>query len=202
MISIFSIIYQALENIFYRVTKRLDFGAFCIFNNSFFDVGECYEALPYALTNYFKPAKDFTICCSLLAVDISLQNATIFVNFPFLLPLLEFFTAPPSEVHHQQQRQVTTASQTSFGTAPVRVPDSAGEDSDWPLQRLESTVSAVARTFSQVDASPSPPHGSQMKISVHGVVKEPDIVLLSDATRRDSEALIVQVSKNKSSRHG
>ena len=166
--------------------------AFCIFNNSFFDVGECDETLPRLLiTSNQLRILHFVV----LAVDISLQNATIFVNFPFLLPLLEFFTAPPSDVHHQQQRQVTTATQTSLGAAHIRVPDSAGEDSEWPLQRLESTVSAVARTFSQVDAAPLPPQGSQIKISVHGVVREPDIVLLSDATRRDSEALIVQVSK-------
>ncbi len=136
----------------------------------------------------------FYSCCSLFAVDISLQNATIFVNFPFLLPLLEFFTAQPSDLHNQQQHHVTTASQTSLDTAPVRVSDPAIGDEDGTLHRLESKIIAATRTFSQVDAAPLPAQGSQMKISVHGVVKEPDIVLLSDATRRDSEALIVQVS--------
>ncbi|KAL9969256.1 hypothetical protein ACROYT_G021452 [Oculina patagonica] len=127
-----------------------------------------------------------------MKVDISLQNATIFVNFPFLLPLLEFFTTQTSDLHNQQQHHVTTASQTSLDTAPVRVSDPAIGDGDGTLHRLESKVIAATRTFSQVDAAPLPAQGSQMKISVHGVVKEPDIVLLSDATRSDSEALIVQ----------
>lgn len=65
-----------------------------------------------------------------------------------------------------------------------------------PLQRLESEVITATAALSQVDAAPLPSQGSQMKISVHGVVKEPDIVLLSDATKKDSEALIVQVSRD------
>lgn len=135
--------------------------------------------------------------CSLFAVDISLQNATIFVNFPFLLPLLEFFTTPSSDLYHQRQRQATIASQTSFDAPPVRVLGPATGDGDGPLHKLESEVITTTGTSSQVDAAPLPSQGSQMKVSVHGVVKEPDIVLLSDATIIDSEALIVQVSRYK-----
>ena len=58
----------------------------------------------------------------------------------------------------------------------------------------EGRVIAAPEPLSQVDAASGLGQSTQMKISVHGVVKEPDIVLLSDATRGDSEALIVQVS--------
>lgn len=115
----------------------------------------------------------------MVAVDISLQNATIFVNLPFLLPLLEYFTAPPPD---NQLQRVTTASQTFLDAAPV--------SGDVTRFQLRGGVDSEPEPFSQVDGGLS----YQMKISVHGLVKEPDIVLLSDATREDSEALIVQVS--------
>lgn len=137
-------------------------------------------------------------CCSLFSVDISLQNATIFVNFPFLLPLLEFFATPSSDLYERRQGQATIASQTSFDATPGRVPGPATAYGDVSLHRLESEVISVAGVLSQVDAAPLPSQGSQMKISVHGVVKESDIVLLSDSTRKDSEALIVQVGILKS----
>ena len=125
----------------------------------------------------------------LFAVDISLQNATIFVNFPFLLPLLEFFTTTPPELSKQRQR-TTTASQTSLDAAPVSILDPEGRD----VPRHPSRGITAPERVSQVDAAAVSGQVTQMKIFVHGVVKEPDIVLLSDATRGDSEALIVQVS--------
>ena len=125
-----------------------------------------------------------------------MQNATIFVNFPFILPLLEFFTDPSSDLYERRQRQATIASQTSFDAPPGRVLSPATGNGDVPLDRLESEVITPIGNRSQVDAAPLPSQGSQTKISVHGVVKEPDIVLLSDATRKDSEALIVQVGRN------
>ena len=133
----------------------------------------------------------------MFSVDISLQNATIFVNFPFILPLLEFFTNPSSDLYEPRQHQATIASQTSFDAPPGRVLFTTTGDGDVPLHRLESEVVNTTGALSQVDAAPLPSQGSQMKISVHGVVKEPDIVLLSDATRKDSEALIVQVSRKQ-----
>lgn len=130
-----------------------------------------------------------------LSVDISLQNATIFVNFPFILPLLEFFTSPSSDLYDQRQRrQFTIASQTSFDATRGRALSPA--TGDVPFHRSESEVITATEALSQVDAAPSASQGSPMKISVHGVVKESDIVLLSDASRRDSEALIVQVRRN------
>ena len=125
----------------------------------------------------------------LFAVDISLQNATIFVNFPFLLPLLEFFTTPPPDLSKQRQR-TTTASQTSLDAAPVSILDPEGRD----VPRHQSRSITAPEHVSQVDAATVSGQATEMKIFVHGVVKEPDIVLLSDATRADSEALIVQVS--------
>jgi len=125
----------------------------------------------------------------LFAVDISLQNATIFVNFPFLLPLLEFFTTPPPDLSKQRQR-TTTASQTSLHAAPISILDTEGRD----VPRHPSRGITASKPVSQVDAAVVSGQVIQMKIFVHGVVKEPDIVLLSDATRADSEALIVQVS--------
>ena len=132
----------------------------------------------------------------LFAVHISLQNATIFVNFPFLLPLLEFFTTPPSDLYHPRQPQVTTASQTFLDAPPAAGdPEAAREERDVPIHKTESRDVTAAETFSQVDAAASPTQATQMKIFVHGVVKDPDIVLLSDATNRESEALIVQVTR-------
>lgn len=132
-----------------------------------------------------------------LSVDISLQNATIFVNFPFILPLLEFFTSPSSDLYDQRQRrQFTIASQTSFDATRGRVLSPATGNGDVPFHRRESEVITATEALSQVDAAPLASQGSPMKISVHGVVKESDIVLLSDASRKDSEALIVQVRRN------
>ena len=132
----------------------------------------------------------------IFSVDISLQNATIFANFPFILPLLEFFTSPSSNSYQRRQGQFTIASQTSFDASPGRVFGSATGNGDVPFHRLESEVITATEALSQVDAAPLASQGSQMKISVHGVVKESDIVLLSDASRKDSEALIVQVRRN------
>ena len=129
-------------------------------------------------------------------MDISLQNATIFVNFPFILPLLEFFTSPSSDLNEQRQRQFTIASQTSFDAPSGRAFSPATGNGDVPFHRLESEVITASEALSHVDAAPLASQGSQMKISVHGVVKESDIVLLSDASRKDSEALIVQVRRN------
>ena len=142
-----------------------------------------------------KPLYYTLLLCCLFTVDVTLQNATIFLNVPFLLPLLEFFTAPPSAVHHQQQ-VTTTASQTSLDALPVQVLDPAREGRDVPVYKPASNVTAT-ETFSQVDAAALSSEGTQMKIFVHGLVKEPDIVLLCDATKRDSEALILQVSAYK-----
>ena len=120
-----------------------------------------------------------------------MKNATIFVNFPFLLPLLEFFTAPPPDLNKQSQ-QITTASQTFLNAAPVSVSEVEGRDVTSPPP--EGRAIGAPEPLSQVDAASGLGQSTQMKISVHGVVKEPDIVFLSDATRGDSEALIVQVS--------
>lgn len=116
------------------------------------------------------------------------------MNFPFILPLLEFFTAPSSDLYEREQRQTTIASQTSFVTSPGRVLDPG--NGDVPLHWLESEVITATGALNQVDAATLRSQGTQMKISVHGVVKEPDIILMSDATKKDSEALIVQVSRD------
>ena len=108
-----------------------------------------------------------------------------------MLPLLEFFTAPPPDLNKQSQK-ISTASQTFLDAAPVSVSEIEGRDV--PRPQPEGRVIDAPETLSQVDAAPGFGQSTQMKISVHGVVKEPDIVLLSDATRGDSEALIVQVS--------
>lgn len=129
-------------------------------------------------------------------VDISLQNATIFVNFPFILPLLEFFTYPSSNLYEQRQGQFTIASQTSFGASPGRILGPTTGNGYVPFHRPESEVITATKALSQVDAAPLASQGSHMKISLHGVVKESDIVLLSDASRKDSEALIVQVRRS------
>ena len=126
-------------------------------------------------------------------MDISLQNATIFVNFPFLLPLLEFFTAPPRDLN-KQRRRVAAASQTSLDAPCVDGVGSEIEGRDAPRHPPVGRVTSAAEPVSQVDAAALSGQTPQMKIFVHGVVKDPDIVLLSDATRGDSEALIVQVS--------
>ena len=59
----------------------------------------------------------------------------------------------------------------------------AGDGVDYALEFI-SEVDAATESLS-----------SDVKITVHCVVKEPDIVFLSDASRKDSEALIVQVRR-------
>ena len=126
------------------------------------------------------------------AVDISLQNATIFVNFPFLFRLLEFFTSPTPAI--QKQHLVTTASQTSLDTfVPPNAISTGTEVTDVPTREQERGGIRRPEAVSQVDAAVTSSQAS-LKIVAHGVVKDPDIVLLSDATNKDSEALIVQVS--------
>ena len=61
------------------------------------------------------------------------------------------------------------------------------------VPRREQDRGGISRpeAVSQVDAAVTSSQAS-LKIVAHGVVKDPDIVLLSDATNKDSEALIVQ----------
>ena len=127
------------------------------------------------------------------AVDISLQNATIFVNFPFLFRLLEFFTSPTPAIQKQHDL-VTTASQTSLDNfVPPNAMSTGTEVTDVPRREQERGGIRRPEAVSQVDAAVTSSQAS-LKIVAHGVVKDPDIVLLSDATNKDSEALIVQVS--------
>ena len=127
------------------------------------------------------------------AVDISLQNATIFVNFPFLFRLLEFFTSPTPAIQKQHDL-VTTASQTSLDTfVPPNAISTGTEVTDVPTREQDRGGISRPEAVSQVDAAVTSSQAS-LKIVAHGVVKDPDIVLLSDATNKDSEALIVQVS--------
>ena len=127
------------------------------------------------------------------AVDISLQNATIFVNFPFLFHLLEFFTSPTPAIQKQHDL-VTTASQTSLDTfVPPNAISTGTEVTDVPTREQDRGGISRPEAVSQVDAAVTSSQAS-LKIVAHGVVKDPDIVLLSDATNKDSEALIVQVS--------
>ena len=127
------------------------------------------------------------------AVDISLQNATIFVNFPFLFRLLEFFTSPTPAIQKQHDL-VTTASQTSLDNfVPPNAISTGTEVTDVPRREQDRGGISRPEAVSQVDAAVTSSQAS-LKIVAHGVVKDPDIVLLSDATNKDSEALIVQVS--------
>ncbi|XP_068698299.1 intermembrane lipid transfer protein VPS13C-like isoform X1 [Montipora foliosa] len=121
-----------------------------------------------------------------MKVDILLQNATIFVNFPFLLPLLEFFAAPPQDSSKIVPR-TATASQTNRETALGSVSEIEGPY----VPQAGDGVDYAPEFISEVDAA-TESLSSDMKITVHCVVKEPDIVFLSDASRKDSEALIVQ----------
>ena len=95
---------------------------------------------------------------------------------------------------NKEHQQETAASQTSLDAVPVCAVGTKGEDMDiarpWPEER----GTRAQEPLSQVDAATVSSQVAQMKIFVHGVVKEPDIILLSDATRGDSEAFIVQVS--------
>ena len=126
------------------------------------------------------------------AVDISLQNATIFVNFPFLFRLLEFFTSPTPAIQKQHDL-VTTASQTSLDNfVPPNAISTGTEVTDVPRREQDRGGISRPEAVSQVDAAVTSSQAS-LKIVAHGVVKDPDIVLLSDATNKDSEALIVQV---------
>ena len=127
------------------------------------------------------------------AVDISLQNATIFVNFPFLFRLLEFFTSPTPAIQKQHDL-VTTASQTSLDNfVPPNAISTGTEVRDVPTREQDRGGISRPEAVSQVDAAVTSSQAS-LKIVAHGFVKDPDIVLLSDATNKDSEALIVQVS--------
>ena len=142
----------------------------------------------------FKNVIECLYCFSFFfAVDISLQNATIFVNFPFLFRLLEFFTSPTPAIQKQHDL-VTTASQTSLDTfVPPNVISTGTEVTDVPTREQDRGGISRPEAVSQVDAAVTSSQAS-LKIVAHGVVKDPDIVLLSDATNKDSEALIVQVS--------
>ena len=140
-------------------------------------------------------------------MDFTLQNATIFLSFPFIWPLLEFFTAPPAK-KNQLNLQITSASQTSLDGAIVseetdsKKRDSEGKDSrdiPNPFSGRGSFQVSQEATNQEEAASPQA-EKAPFHIFVHGVVKQPNIILLSDATRKDSEALIVQVSKSSSSR--
>ena len=142
----------------------------------------------------FKNVIECLYCFSFFfAVDISLQNATIFVNFPFLFRLLEFFTSPTPAIQKQHDL-VTTASQTSLDTfVPPNAISTGTEVTDVPTREQDRGGISRPEAVSQVDAAVTSSEAS-LKIVAHGVVKDPDIVLLSDATNKDSEALIVQVS--------
>ena len=142
----------------------------------------------------FKNVIECLYCFSFFfAVDISLQNATIFVNFPFLFRLLEFFTSPTPAIQKQHDL-VTTASQTSLDTfVPPNARSTGTEVTDVPTREQDRGGISRPEAVSQVDAAVTSSQAS-LKIVAHGVVKDPDIVLLSDATNKDSEALIVQVS--------
>ena len=142
----------------------------------------------------FKNVIECLYCFSFFfAVDISLQNATIFVNFPFLFHLLEFFTSPTPAIQKQHDL-VTTASQTSLDTfVPPNAISTGTEVTDVPTREQDRGGISRPEAVSQVDAAVTSSQAS-LKIVAHGVVKDPDIVLLSDATNKDSEALIVQVS--------
>ena len=142
----------------------------------------------------FKNVIECLYCFSFFfAVDISLQNATIFVNFPFLFRLLEFFTSPTPAIQKQHD-VVTTASQTSLDTfVPPNAISTGTEVTDVPTREQDRGGISRPEAVSQVDAAVTSSQAS-LKIVAHGVVKDPDIVLLSDATNKDSEALIVQVS--------
>ena len=77
------------------------------------------------------------------AVDISLQNATIFVNFPFLFRLLEFFTSPTPAIQKQHDL-VTTASQTSLDNfVPPNAISTGTEVTDVP--RREQDRGGISR---------------------------------------------------------
>ena len=143
----------------------------------------------------FKNVIECLYCFSFFffAVDISLQNATIFVNFPFLFRLLEFFTSPTPAIQKQHDL-VTTASQTSLDNfVPPNAISTGTEVTDVPRREQDRGGISRPEAVSQVDAAVTSSQAS-LKIVAHGVVKDPDIVLLSDATNKDSEALIVQVS--------
>ena len=142
----------------------------------------------------FKNVIECLYCFSFFfAVDISLQNATIFVNFPFLFRLLEFFTSPTPAIQKQHDL-VTTASQTSLDTfVPPNAISTGTEVTDVPTREQDRGGISRPEAVSQVDAAVTSSQAS-LKIVAHGVVKDPDIVLLSDATNKDNEALIVQVS--------
>ena len=142
----------------------------------------------------FKNVIECLYCFSFFfAVDISLQNATIFVNFPFLFRLLEFFTSPTPAIQKQHDL-VTTASQTSLDNfVPPNAMSTGTEVTYVPRREQERGGIRRPEAVSQVDAAVASSQAS-LKIVAHGVVKDPDIVLLSDATNKDSEALIVQVS--------
>ena len=142
----------------------------------------------------FKNVIECLYCFSFFfAVDISLQNATIFVNFPFLFRLLEFFTSPTPAIQKQHDL-VTKASQTSLDTfVPANAISTGTEVTDVPTREQDRGGISRPEAVSQVDAAVTSSQAS-LKIVAHGVVKDPDIVLLSDATNKDSEALIVQVS--------
>lgn len=136
----------------------------------------------------------FPFLFSSFSVQVSLQNATIFVNFPFLFLLLEFITIPPSDVNHPREPQVSVVSQTSLDASGVRDPETPREGRDAQIHRTESGDATSTYAPNQVDAVASPTQETQLKIVVHGVVEDPNIVLLSDATNKESEALIVQVT--------
>lgn len=142
----------------------------------------------------FKNVIEFLYCFSFFfAVDISLQNAAIFVNFPFLFRLLEFLTSPTPAIQKQHDL-VTTASQTSLDNfVPPNAMSTGMEVTDVPTREQDRGGISRPEAVSQVDAAVTSSQAS-LKIVAHGVVKDPDIVLLSDATNKDSEALIVQVS--------
>ena len=153
---------------------------------------EFFNSSNKALT--FKNVIECLYCFSFFfAVDISLQNATIFVNFPFLFRLLEFFTSPTPAIQKQHDL-VTTASQTSLDNfVPLNAINTGTEVRDAPTREQERGGISRPEAVSQVDAAVTSSQAN-LKIVAHGVVKDPDIVLLSDATNKDSEALIVQVS--------
>lgn len=125
----------------------------------------------------------------LFTVDITLQNAAIFVNFPFLFPLLDFFVTPPEDAS-ENVRRIATTSQTDRSGAYASVFEVEGPYLPDTEERLQDAVDLISEVDAATLAGPS-----GLEITVHCVVKEPDIFLLSDATKKDSEALIVQVSK-------
>ncbi|XP_048577905.1 intermembrane lipid transfer protein VPS13A-like isoform X2 [Nematostella vectensis] len=125
-----------------------------------------------------------------MEVVLQLQSASIFVNFPFIWPLLEFFTPVLQDEEKVDDDQFVSAaeSQASLDAPPTSYDVTSPVD----LSRETSNFTTASSFRKRAPAVKVPTTAPPFNLTVKGTVKQPDIVLLANPLDKNSEAIIVQ----------